>query len=64
MDIVSSSVKKAILQGKDINLSMLLITGFEINKADKEKGMDKHPIQLGLSYSIGVRLCRVCLLKK
>ena len=41
MDIVSSSVKKAILQGKDINLSMLLITGFEINKADKEKGVDK-----------------------
>lgn len=35
LDIVSASLKRAILQGKDVNLSMLLIPGYEFDKKDK-----------------------------
>jgi len=36
MDILSSSIRKAIVQGKDINLSSLLIPGYEVDNAQNQ----------------------------
>lgn len=51
MDLISPSLRKNIVEGKDVNLASLLIPYFEVRPSEKEKEKDDYRLKRNLTIS-------------